>query len=175
MCTLLGKVGILHLTQLTPTSGRGLRWEELRAKQCEIAKTEYLQLLSYLQHGKERLLTSDGEIGNRVEGHYQTPEVAPPQYHPVSFPLVSELPQLPSYIIGRVRSKTTYERYVMEKYPREAFSNTELNKLSDTGLMDQLCKVRAVFQYTMDGESYFADECLTNEPLVWMRHNTVCS
>jgi ribonuclease HI len=166
MCTMLGKVGILHLTQLTPTTGRGLRWEELRAKQCEITKTEYLQLLSYLQHGDERMLTSEGETGNRVEGHYQTPELAP-QYHPVSCPLVSELPQLPSCIIGRVCSKTTYERYVMEQYPREAFSDTELNKLSDTELMHHLCNARAVFQYTMDGESYFAVECLTPLSRVW--------
>ncbi len=52
-------------------------------------------------------------------------------------------------------------------HEREAFSDTELNKLSDTELIDQLCKARAVFQYTMDGESYFAVECLTPLSRVW--------
>jgi hypothetical protein len=104
MCTMLGKVGILNLTQLKTTSGRDLWWEELLAQQCEITNTKYLQLLSYVQHCEERLLTSDGEIGNSVEGHYQTPELAP-QHHPVCCLLVSELPQLPSCIIGRVLQK----------------------------------------------------------------------
>ena len=166
MCRMLGKVGILYLTQLTTTTGRGVRWEELRAKQCEITKAEYLRLLSYLQHGEERLITSDGEGGSRVEGQHQTPELAS-QYHPVSYPLVSAPSQLPSCIKGRVRLKTSYERFVLEQYPGEPFSDTELSKLSDTQLMDQMCKARAVFQYTMDGESYFAVECLAPLSRVW--------
>jgi hypothetical protein len=57
MCRMLGNVGILHLTQLETTTGRGLRWEEIQAKKCEITNAEYSQLLAYLPHSIERLST----------------------------------------------------------------------------------------------------------------------
>jgi hypothetical protein len=136
-----------HLTQLNNTTGRGLKWEEIRAKQSEITKAEYSQLLTYLPHSDERLLTSDDEVGGSTEKQYQLPA---PQ-HPACCPLVREPTLLPPCIAGRVSSIASYERFVLEQCPGEMISDVEISQLSDSQLMDHMCTARAVFQYTTDG------------------------
>jgi len=61
----------------------------------------------------------------------------------------------------------SYEQLELEHCPGELISDLDLEQLSDSLLLDQLCKTRAVFRYTIDEVSYVAVECLTPLSRVW--------
>ena len=61
----------------------------------------------------------------------------------------------------------SYEQLEVEHCQGELISDLDLEQLSDSLLLDQLCKTRAVFRYTIDGVSYVAVECLTPLSRVW--------
>ncbi len=61
----------------------------------------------------------------------------------------------------------SYEQLELEHCPGELISDLDLENLSDLLLLDQLCKTRAVFRYTIDWVSYVAVECLTPLSRVW--------
>ena len=48
-----------------------------------------------------------------------------------------------------------------------SISDVAVDQLSDSVLLEQLCKTRAVFSYTTDGVSYMAVKCLTLLSRVW--------
>ena len=54
----------------------------------------------------------------------------------------------------------SYEQLELEHCPEELISDLDSEQLSNSHLLDQLCKTRAVFRYTIDGVSYVAVECL---------------
>jgi hypothetical protein len=68
---------------------------------------------------------------------------------------------------GRVRSTAPYEQLELEHCPGELISDLALEQLSDSLLLDQLSKTRAIFSYTTAGVSYMAIECLTQFSRVW--------
>ncbi len=53
--------------------------------------------------------------------------------------------RLPLCLVGRVRSTAPYEPLELEHCPGELISDLALEQLSDSLLLDQLCKTRAVF------------------------------
>jgi hypothetical protein len=75
--------------------------------------------------------------------------------------------RLPPCNVGRVRSKVLYEQLELGHCPGELISDLALEQLSDSLLLDQLCKTRTVFSYTTDRVSYMAVECLTPLSRVW--------
>jgi hypothetical protein len=94
--------------------------------------------------------------------------------HPISAPrqqshrqpcVVSE--RLPPCIVGRVCSVAPYEQLELAHCPRESISDLALERLSDSLLLAQLCKTRAVFNYTTDGVLHMAVECLTPLSRMW--------
>jgi hypothetical protein len=105
----MGIVGILYLHQFQTITGMGLRWEEIRTKQREITKAEYLQLISHLQREDERLSTSECKGGGAVPGQYQLPV---PQ-HPICYLFVREPTKLPPCLAGKVCSTASYEIFAL--------------------------------------------------------------
>ena len=69
--------------------------------------------------------------------------------------------------IRTVTITDAYEQLELEQCPGQLISNVALDQLSDSILLEQLCKTRAVFSYTTDGVSYMAVECLTPLSRVW--------
>jgi hypothetical protein len=61
----------------------------------------------------------------------------------------------------------SYEQLKLEHCPGELISDLALEQPSDSLLLEQLCKTRAVFSYTTDWVSYMAVESLTPLSRVW--------
>ena len=163
MCRMLGSVGILAISQLKATGGSNRSWEELRLRQCDITRADYSKLLSYLQQGEGQPTTLAAGTEGILESRHlvSAPRPPPHRYHDGG----SE--RLPSCIIGRVRSRASYEQLELEPCPGQLISDVAVDQLSDSVLLEQLCKTRAVFSYTTDGVSYMAVECLTPLSRVW--------
>jgi len=161
MCRSLGSVGILSLAQLKTNGGSDLSWEELRLRNCDITRAEYSKLISYLQQSEGNGMTTADE-GVAESLNWISAPLQPSHCQRCG---VSE--RLPPCIVGRVRAMASYEQLELEHCPGELISDLDLEQLSDSLLLDQLCKTRAVFQYTIDGVSYVAVECLTPLSRVW--------
>ena len=154
---MLGSVGISFISQLKSTGGSNRSWEELRLRQCDITRAEYSKFFSYLQQGERQPTTLEAGTEGVLESRHLVSAPRPPshRYHGRA----SE--RLPSCIIGRLRSRAPYEQLESEQCPGQLISDFAVEQLSDSVLLDQLCKTRAVFSYTTDGVSYMAVECLT--------------
>ena len=163
MCRMMGSVGILAISQLKSMGGSNRSWEELRLRQCDITRADYSKLLSYLQQGEGQPTTLAAGTEGILESRHlvSAPRPPPHRYHDGG----SE--RLPSCIIGRVRSRAPYEQLELEPCPGQLISDVAVDQLSDSVLLEQLCKTRAVFSYTTDGVSYMAVECLTPLSRVW--------
>ncbi len=60
-----------------------------------------------------------------------------------------------------------YQQLELAHCPGESISDLALERLFDSLLLAQRCKTRAVFNYTTDGVSHMAVECLTPLSRVW--------
>jgi hypothetical protein len=61
----------------------------------------------------------------------------------------------------------SYDQLELEHCPGELTSDLALELISDSLLLEQLCKKRAEFNNTTDGVSYMIVECLTPLSRVW--------
>ena len=163
MCRMLGSVGILFISQLKSTGGGNRSWEELRLQQCDITRAGYSKLFSYLQQGEGQPTTPEADSEGVLKSRHLLSAPRPPSHCYYS----GESERLPSCIVGRVRSRAPYEQLELEQCPGQLISEVELDQLSDSVLLEQLCKTRAAFSYTTDWVSYMAVECLTQLSRVW--------
>ena len=167
ICSKLGKVDMLSLAQLRPTTGHGPTWEELQRQRCNITRHEFSQLLSILPPVAEeqRMLGTPAEAVRSRKDHRGLAIYSQPSLGSAGDMFTT----LPPYIVGKVLSGESSDLIELEFCPGEPIPEVTIDQLSDSMLIAHLCKNRATLNYTADGVSYVTVECLTPLSRVWNR------